>query len=698
MAISIIDRLLGRTETALAVVEPPTIEAKAVTGLGAFAMTYHTPLHSLSRDPHKLMAEAQSLFHANGWIGAAERALGGRFIRMQWHLEDENGKTVDEKSPESYQEPLRLLQRPSKDKTRRQVMSVTFRHAGMAGNAIWVLDQTDALAGRPLQVLYVNPARMTPAYDAAGNVAGWVLDHPDNQVVNQHTSQQYRDGVPLTTEEVIHFTLDEPDWGIWGIGIAEAAQRKIELDKLADMHAGGVLSSGGRLSGIVSPKANGGAITDDQWVQFVRDWRSITSDPDAAKRLQIAKMPLDFQQMTANPKDLQLIDVMKQGRDDILAQWGVPLSQLGINVPSGLNADRSEADDAAIWETIKHRSEAMRETIQVKLLDRWEAVGVKVTLVFDYPEFDDNTPQYEAVEKSRYAPLTNDQRRDILGLEPMEDQELGKQVWIDSSLVRIDAVIATVEPAPEVSDEPSPEGQSVGESPDGEAEMVKAKADLTKPLLGLRTRTETTWEPKVRKIVTRVLGEQRKLVLSKTDHTLRKNDLAWWNEKREHRRFMEALDPVLLELATEVANEARKLVPKSEGKADSFLESVIKRIRESVGARITGINQTTREKVQSAVETAVADGLSPAQLGDLLESSAAFDEYRSELIGRTETALVYNDAALSSYGALDVAQVQAIDGDDDAECASRNGKTYPLDEAMGITDHPNGTLDWIPVV
>jgi hypothetical protein len=45
-----------------------------------------------------------------------------------------------------------------------------------------------------------------------------------------------------------------------------------------------------------------------------------------------------------------------------------------------------------------------------------------------------------------------------------------------------------------------------------------------------------------------------------------------------------------------------------------------------------------------------------------------------------------------------VTEVEAIDGDEDSECAARHGQRYPIDEALGITDHPNGTLDWLPVL
>jgi hypothetical protein len=508
-------------------------------------------------------------------------------------------------------------------------------------------------------------------------------------VLNRLGADHQRDGIPLTREEVIHFCFDEPDWGVWGVGIPESAQRKIELDRLTDTHAGGVLGSGGRLAGLITPKA-GVTVQDDQWVQFVRDWRSITSDPDAAKRLQIGKMPLDFTQMTASPKDLQLIDVTKQTKEDILALWGVPLSQLGINVTAGLNADRSEADDAAIWETVKQRSDPFREKIQYELLDRWQAVGVKVTLIFDYPEFDDRAPLFEAVAKSVNAAITNDERRNILGLEPLEDEQLGKAIYIHSSLVRIDE-----EPAPEV---PAPPPMLPPVATDEEEEVIEGKADLRKPLLGLRVQTETTWEPKLRRIISGVLAEQRRLALSKTEHVLNKKDLSWWNDKHEHHRFMVALEPTITDMAAEVATRTTRTVKKPEGKADTWLERVLEAIRTSVGTRITGINRTTREKIQRSVEAAAELGLSPAELGGMIEETGAFNDARAEMIARTETAQVYNDAALRSFGELEVQEVEAIDGDTDPECAARNGKRYPLEEALGITDHPNGTLDWVPVV
>jgi SPP1 gp7 family putative phage head morphogenesis protein len=134
-------------------------------------------------------------------------------------------------------------------------------------------------------------------------------------------------------------------------------------------------------------------------------------------------------------------------------------------------------------------------------------------------------------------------------------------------------------------------------------------------------------------------------------------------------------------------------------KADSVLERILSYVRTAVGSRVTSINRTTREKIQAAVAEGIEKGMSPAELGKVLETSAAFDEYRAEMIARTETAYAYNDSAIGSYRDLGVEQVEVIDGDMDATCSTVNGATWSMDEARSNPiGHPNCTRDFIPVV
>lgn len=298
--------------------------AKAETGIGAVWQTIYAPLNSLSKSPNKLMAEAEALFHTAPWVAEAERIISGRMGRVGYHLEDENGDTLTRKMSPKVASLLDALDTPSPRKTRRQLWSLTGRHMGLPGNAIWYLDQRELLGGTPLQTLYINPARMTPAEDGAGNLVGWIMDDPRNPITPQGSKP-----VPFELAEIIHFPLDEPDHGHWGIGIPESAMAKIELSRLTDRHTGQVLASGGRLAGIISPKA-GVVVNDDDWKALVRDYRNIVGDPESAKRLQIVKAPVDFTRTVADPSELQLTELLTKSRDDTFALWGIPLSQAGI--------------------------------------------------------------------------------------------------------------------------------------------------------------------------------------------------------------------------------------------------------------------------------------------------------------------------------------------------------------------------------
>jgi phage portal protein BeeE len=655
---------------------------KAETGPFVANMAYGTYLSALSRSPQKLMREAQALYHSNPWIRTAEAVVTRKVVGLPWHLEDAEDEEIADDVGGEVGAIRALLEKPQAALasemrqeaviTRRGLWAITSRHIGLCGMAYWYLDQVDG-AGTPLAILYVNPARVWPATDEQGHIVGWLLDAK---------SADGRGGTPVERDQLIPFYLDPPDQGAYGSGLVEAAWQKAQITMLADRHAAYILGTGGRLAGIVAPKE--GSIGEDQYKALVNEFRVVNEAPDAAKRTTILRGPIDFTQTAADPAELALLDLSKMNRDDILAVWGVPPSQAAIPSGGGLNSGETRKyDEAVLMQGAVHdRVVSMRETIQYRFLDRYQARGIVVELEIDEPEFDDRTPAFDLAAKSLNIPLTNTERRALIGLDPTGNEAFDDDVVLPVTLVSYDAGAELEPAAPFV--------------PFGKATMRQ------KRFLGLRASVETRFVPALRKTLAGTLREQARAIAAvireKGAHLARKpKDTIWWNEKREDERLAKVLRPAAAGIAEVVTKRTADLL--STGKAEGFEERVLQRITTATGARIKGINATTRDAVQVAVEQGFADGLSPGQVADLIEGLPAFDVTRAELVARTESMFAYNDAALGSYGEFGVTEVEAVDGDKDEECAARVANNpYTLEEAAGIEDHPNGTLDWIPIV
>lgn len=681
----------------MSVYVPSPVARKAEIGAGVVPMMYDPKLSSIFKDDHARLKAAQLLYHVNPWVNAAERAVTSKFANVDWHLEDEADEDITDDSTPIQKAARDLLEKPqaalprnaTQGLSRRSLWSLTSRHMGLGGTTFWYGDQMD-LNGIPLAFLYINPCRMTPVSNPSGYLLGYRLDampwNPDS-------------GYPLTLDEVFKFDLDPGDMGHWGIGLAEAAGILGELWMLAARHQGGVMGSGGRIAGIMMPKA-GTVMRDEDWKSLVRDMRSISEDPNAAKRNLIIKAPMDFLPTAANAKDLDLMRALELSRDDILGYWGVPKSQIGLDVPTGLNSGGTKDRDLQVlWQGAVHsRLVPFAEVIQYQLLDRWKAMGVTLELEIEEPDFTEEKPRYENAQLALSQPLRNRERREILGYEPFGNPEQDEAVWMPLTMTQMfTAPDAQGVPVPLTEDELEPT-------------TIEAKATVGKrPLMGLRRQIDAKWLPRVRHSVADLLKEQRAEIIAKVKrnaaHLMRKptDHAPWWDGKRWDRALAKALEPHAAAIAEQVtAHVGPILEPKKA--APVWPEAVQRKVIAKVGRRVTGINETTRDAVVRTIQTTVTrgidEGMGAAQLGDALEvaldDAATFDEYRAELIARTETMGAYNEAAIGSYGEFGIEMVQALDGDGDPECAQRDGQVFTLEEAADIEDHPNGTLDWVP--
>lgn len=128
-----------------------------------------------------------------------------------------------------------------------------------------------------------------------------------------------------------------------------------------------------------------------------------------------------------------------------------------------------------------------------------------------------------------------------------------------------------------------------------------------------------------------------------------------------------------------------------------------KYVRDFGGLRITAINETTLERVQTIIERGMANGMSVDDIAEWLTKDAAFSDARAHLIAVTETGQAYGDGnydkttSLADELGMTVEKQWILGGHPCDICTENAGDGWiPVDDAFSSGDmneivHPNCT-------
>jgi hypothetical protein len=681
--VTILDRLLGRQPA----------RTKATYG-GPWLSAYSQgpgALSSLSSDPKDRMAKYLAAYKV-GWFYKAgskvSRDVAGLDVSLSYEdaegdneadiVAPANNVPFDSLSPT--EQLLRLMERPNPGQTGRQLRAKTQIRLDFAGCAFWYLENGDG--GRlPTAIYGISPTRMDPSLDKAGNLIGWVMDRSGTNP-----------GIPFTTDEIVLFstTTSTDEW--WGVSVVEAVWSQVPLTDLIARHTADVLTMGGRLAGMMWPKER--ALDEAEYQDAMRAWRNVASDPNAARRLLLFPEPMEYATGAATPKDIGIPELSNLTREEITSAFGVNPQLLGVMAPAGLNSGETMRHIARqYWgDAVHSRAELIEETLQVTLVPRYEeAEGRPLDLDFEQPQLDNAA---EVIEKAGALKSLVE-----LGFDP---KDAIRNIGLDHI-----AWIGIPEPPEPVEEEPAEPGQP---EPEPVVKAIKAR------------RVEVVGEvlPGFVPAMSEFLAEQRERLVANVEREyagltkaqrMKAEPAGWWDQALEDQLLGEQLDRLYVQLSrsalTVVSNEVNRVVTKDR------IRRVTAKMLESAGARITDINEATREAARLTLSIGVQRGYTLGQLigGVPAEGyngirslvnpetgKAMFDAYRAELVARTETMRAYNESALYGYAEYDVKTVIASDGDYDNECRERDGTPFSVEDALEIADHPNGTLDWVPVV
>jgi hypothetical protein len=127
-------------------------------------------------------------------------------------------------------------------------------------------------------------------------------------------------------------------------------------------------------------------------------------------------------------------------------------------------------------------------------------------------------------------------------------------------------------------------------------------------------------------------------------------------------------------------------------------------VNQRVSNSLSSIDNTVRSEVGGWLEEQLQGNVDPrAVAAAARDHFQGFPETHADRVARTEARDAFNQGTLSALHLAGVTQVQAHDASDgtdlhtDAECLARDGRVFNVQDAMGINEHPNGSLYWTPL-
>ena len=560
----------------------------------------------------------------------------------------------------------------------------------------------------------------------SGQISSLYLLRPDRVtiVAGDYGAQSYIYDVggkeySIEAKDMCHLALPNPAGDIYGLSPLQVLSRNVNLDLNMTDFAKVYFQNAGVPSGLLKLKKR---LSSQEEASTIRSrWRSQFGGINNFHRVAILDDDAEYQPMSNTPKDMALNDLHNLTESRICAVFGVPAILVGANV--GLQrstySNYREARLAFHSETLEPLVTRILRYFNRNLFDEYTG---NETLSVDWSAMravlDDQAATTTRINMLFTGGIiTLNEARTSLGFDALEE---GAMRRIPSSVFEV----AEGDAAP----------VAVGAAPVEQA--LPAPAEIKAPRVAPRAR-----------VMRRRIIEERE---DQTDELARK-------VLQHFRGIRNRADGVLGRLMERSPNDmqtkeypfevADMLPPIETGNMEKILESAYRKITKktfktindvglagnldwsdklptvqniltSAPTRAQMIHRTTGKAIARSIGIGLERGYSIEQLArgvpddkfPGLRSVLGETENRARLIARTEVMRTQNQTTVGFYKEQGFLYVQAddVDGDDNdtfidpgdpygRTCAERHGQRYRLEDAQNIDDHPNGTLNWMPM-
>jgi HK97 family phage portal protein len=553
-----------------------------------------------------------------------------------------------------------LMARPNPWLSLKSLTSYATLCLHVAGNAYWrKLRSGDPLAGNVVELWPIAPGRIEP------------YTRPGSDDFISHYRYSDADGrvTELAPDNVVHFRygIDDADHRL-GLAPLSRLLREISSDQQATRYADRLLANLA-INGLTLSFDKDSPSIDQATADELKARIQSAYGGDRAGSAAVLSPGATLTSLGFSPEQMDMRTLHRVPEERISAVLGVPAIVAGL----GAGLDRS---------TFSNFKEAREAFTELKMLPLWTSLADTLTMSL-VPDFDRSGSIVLDFDLSQVRALSDDQ--DALAVR-MTSLVAAGILSVDEARAAFGLGPAEVAPATAVPAETRSRPYVLR----GPAPETKAAEDLLGDYDELAERRLPTWEAEV---LAFFRAQSRRVEQRLRDGAATAGGLVPDGE-------VLLLEQTLAPLQLALLDELVPLVIAELGIAFQVDDPATREYLRRCAHSVVGITDTTRGQIRAALAEGQAAGEGIPELARRLRGLPAFDAARARVVARTELGRATMESSLASYQASGVVVgVRVADGDEDAPCAARNGRTLTLDQAAAAPAllHPNCTAAYLPL-
>jgi HK97 family phage portal protein len=376
-------------------------------------------------------ADVPQPYSNHAWVYACVRAISQNIAGVPLRImsgTEKNRTDVSLSDPDAG-DLTKVFKTPNESMTGFQLWECTTALLNLDGTAFWVLER-GGFEEVPTEIYVYRKQYFGAIVNDQDRIVGWVYQTPGGEPI------------VLQPYQVLIFKFFNPYDPIFGLAPIEAARRGIRSDIAAANYSEGFFSNNADPSGVITSEKR---LTPKQAKEILDLWESRHRGPWNSKRTGILHGGLDWKTISISQKDMEFIEQRKWTRDEVLAVFKVPKSE--ISLYEDINFASASSQNRGFWEKtiipILKNYEAVLEAHFIPGLEGIVADNLSIT--FDLaqvtalqPNLNEQIANAEKLARIGY-PVNDINDKLKLGMPRVS---WGDTWYVNSAIVPIDMVLS----------------------------------------------------------------------------------------------------------------------------------------------------------------------------------------------------------------------------------------------------------------